>query len=547
MYPWPTVDIIVPSWWNGTLELINPGSKSDPSASVETPEAIPLIVVPFNSKSFTLSLLNTMVDKRLDRAKLLRDVVSLPNLIMQSSGALSPVYFLANRGGNFKNVSMNSITGTFSARDIIFAPNSKVSISIPQGDVILNTENHISTNLVSLYSATAPVVLDILLGPQPAPGVTSFLVGIWGINFRNLNTGDIFLSFQGVAAAVRIPDCVLTFPTTNIDTVGNVNPSGIVFTCKTKFTESSDALNPFLYNVILNYFGGTILLPYSFQLNVLVNNGIVSISNLMILPTNTSALPRPSANPNHLCAVGGNAASEYNTLTSSGFVPRATPIASADGPILISTPGSSVSPAVTFSCRAARSLSVGSHPYSYGHQPKPVTRLGRFPTMHQPSSTISYQDERANFQYLPDLSPEVKISHQDQRQIAFFARKVLNGSLDYLIINVFGSGANLPVSSCCYPSIFPDFFACVLLIIFLGLFYIYNEIHLHSHGSCNVIRSFLPRMWFHERITSCQHTNVNFRTATHLQSCNQCEPLQLRSRCYFEPKPVSTANFLQHR
>ena len=448
------MDIIVPSWWNGTLELVNPGSQSDQSASVESPEAIPLVVVPFNSKSINLLLLNTRIDKRFphgfEGTKLIREVVTMPNLIIQSSGALSPVYFLANRGGNFKNVSMNAITGTFSARDIIFAPNSKVSLSIPQGDVILITENCISTNLVSLYSATAPVVLDILPIQQPALGVTSFSVRLIGINFRNLIAGDIFLSFQGVAEAVRMPDCSLVIPTTMIDTVGSVDPIVITFSCKTKFTESSDALNPFLYNVILNYFGGMILLPYSFQLNVLVNNGIISISNLIILPTNTSALPRPSANPNHLCAVGGNTASSSNTLTSSGFVPKATPVAFVDQPILISTPGSSVNPFVSFSCRAARSLSVGSHPYSYGHQPKPVTQLGRFPTMHQPSSTISYQDDRANFHYLPDLSPEVKISHQDQRQIAFFARKVINGSLDYLIINVFGSGANLPVSSCLF-------------------------------------------------------------------------------------------------
>jgi hypothetical protein len=449
VYPWPTVDIIIPSWWTGTLELTNPGSVSDQSIALELPEAIPLIVLPFNSKSFTLPLLNPMIDKKWVRGKLYREVVSLPNLIIHSNDALSPVYFLANRGGLFRSISMFCVTGMFSSRDIIFAPASQVSLSIPQGDVILITENHIATNLVSLYSATAPVVTSISPILQPAAGITSFSVSIVGINFRNLNSGDIFLSFQGVAAAVHIPNCILnvTLPRTLINTVGSVDSITLVFSCQTKFTESSDALNPFLYNVILNYFGGPILLPYSFQLNVLVSNGIVSISNLMILPTKTSALPKTSANPNHLCAVGGNGVSDSNTLTSSGFVPTSTPVAFKDQPILISTPGSSVSPVVTFSCRAARSLSVGSHPYSYGNQPNPVTQLGRFPTMHQPSSTFTYEDQRANSDYLPDLSPEVQISHQEQRQIAFFVRKVLNGSLDYLIINVYGSGANLPVSS----------------------------------------------------------------------------------------------------
>jgi hypothetical protein len=71
---------------------------------------------------------------------------------------------------------------------------------------------------------------------------------------------------------------------------------------------------------------------------------------------------------------------------------------------------------------------------------------GTFPTMFRPSTKLTYFDSSdPDVKKLPDLSPEAKISEHDNDQIAFFARKIVNGTLDYLIINVFGSGANLPV------------------------------------------------------------------------------------------------------
>ena len=391
-----------------------------------------------------------MIDKELHRAVLQRSVVYLPNLIIKSTDPLAPVYFFGNRGGNYRNISMNAITGMFSARSISFAQGSKVSISIPQGDVILNTNNVITTNLVSLYSATAPVVLKFFPLQQPSTGVASFSVSLLGINFRNLNPGDITLSFRQVAPAAPIPDCGLSVPTNMINTVGSVKEVILVFLCITKFTHASNDEIPFLYHVFLNYFGGSSPLSHSFQVNVAVGSSIVTMSNLIMQPTNVSALPTPSVRPNNLCAVGAEAASLSNTLTSSGFVPTTNPVEFEDRPVLISFPDASLGPAMTFSCRAARSLSIGSHSYSFGNQPSPMSLLGKFPTMFQPSSTFTYQDSDTSDGNLPDVSPEAKISEHDQRQIAFFARKVLNGTLDYLIINVFGSGANLPVSCLSY-------------------------------------------------------------------------------------------------
>ena len=67
--------------------------------------------------------------------------------------------------------------------------------------------------------------------------------------------------------------------------------------------------------------------------------------------------------------------------------------------------------------------------------------------MFQPSNKFDYKTTVQTKSMLPDLSPEAKISDQDQANLAALARQVLNGTLDYLIINIFGSGANLPVSN----------------------------------------------------------------------------------------------------
>lgn len=77
-------------------------------------------------------------------------------------------------------------------------------------------------------------------------------------------------------------------------------------------------------------------------------------------------------------------------------------------------------------------------------------QTGTFPTMFHPSTELTYDDSStSDGKTLPDLSPEARISEHDHDQIAFFSRQVLNGTLDYLIINVFGAGANLPVRDGC--------------------------------------------------------------------------------------------------
>lgn len=374
VYPWPTVDLIIPEWWTGTLELINPGtghSLSQKLDSLDPPPSIPLVILPFNSKSSVLGRLNTRIDKN--------GFVSLPNLIIKAADSFSPIYFLGNRGGNYRSISVNAITGTFSGRQMLFAQGSSVSISIPQGDIILNTDNPITTDLVSLYSATRPVVLEIFPIQQVSAGVTTFQVSMIGINFRNLNPGDIALSFRHIVLDTPvIPDCRMTSPANMMNTLGSVNRTLLIFSCVTEFTQPSSHVQ---YNVFLKYFGGTMSLFRLFQVNVAMSNNIVTISHLLLLSTNTSSLPVPSASPNSMCAVGALANSPLNTLTTSGFVPSRTSVIFNNRSISMAYPGSSSGPAVTFSCQAARSLYLGSHPYSYGNKPDPQSLLGVPQTM----------------------------------------------------------------------------------------------------------------------------------------------------------------------
>ena len=67
--------------------------------------------------------------------------------------------------------------------------------------------------------------------------------------------------------------------------------------------------------------------------------------------------------------------------------------------------------------------------------------------MFQPSTKFSFDNIIQHGGNFPDMSPEAKIADEDTKNLITLAKRVLNGTLDYLIINVFGAGANLPVSS----------------------------------------------------------------------------------------------------
>jgi hypothetical protein len=380
IYPWPTIDLIVPSNWKGKLKFTNSARENTGNvATIKRPaESAPLIVLPFDAHSPVLHWLNTISDSQ---------AVSVPNLEIYSVDSFSPVYLLGIRGGKFKSITMNAVTGLFACRDIIFDMDSKVEVSLPKGDVILNTANPISTNLESLYSATAPVVVEILPIQQPTDVDSSFNISIDIFNFRNLKFGDVYLSLEAVGRAPQLQDCPLSkiqgvpvssFAGQLFDYRGLDSLSRFTFICRPRFTDSSSGQTPFVYNIILQYFGGTIRLPYSFQILVDIVNSVVKVSNLFIKSTNTSPLPTPSAFPNNLCAVGAREASSTNTITDQFFLtPRAPKYFYIDK-IYMHHPSNNRLSTTRFACNAARSLSLGSHRYSYGNQPS-AQKLGSTP------------------------------------------------------------------------------------------------------------------------------------------------------------------------
>ena len=359
VYPWPTIDLIIDSDWKGTLELINPTSASSINSLGKQPDPGPLIVVPFNSRSLVLNSLNLVAVSG----------VSIPKIKLFSTDSFSPIYFLGSRGGNFKSITFNAVSGLFVGRDVTFAKDSLVSINLPQGDVLLNTVSPISTNIETLYSSTAPTILD---AEVVFVGRTSFIVRLLTLNFRNLVPLDSFLTLQAMSPSPPIQECIKSSGLAVDDFRGISTPSNISFFCSPKFTEASTGENPFFYNMLLNYFGGSIPLPYIFQVNVDISNSAVAINNLFIKQSNLSVLPTPSALPNNLCAVGAQAASRQNTVTSSGFRPSTNPQNQA---IFIAFSNENL-PNVKVSCSSARSLYLGSHPYSDGRTPSPLTLLG---------------------------------------------------------------------------------------------------------------------------------------------------------------------------
>jgi hypothetical protein len=136
-------------------------------------------------------------------------------------------------------------------------------------------------------------------------------------------------------------------------------------------------------------------------------------------------------------------------------------------------------------------------------------QTGTFPTMFRPSTRFSYEDPNDyDGKLIPDLSPEAKISDHDVSEIAFFARQIMNRSLDYLIINVYGSGANLPVRDCCI-------FNVVFLLSdtrFVGFFHFYEQNDLHRNGSGDVM--LIIHLYFTDQFPIKCQERIDFLTAS---------------------------------
>jgi hypothetical protein len=372
VHPWPTIDLVIPSDWTGTLELNNPPPSSE---ELEEPEPAPFIFLPFDALSIHNNNLNVIADSK----------VSVPKLKLRGFSPNSPIYFLASRGGKFKDITVDAEAGLFVGRAFTFAKSSTVSVRLPRGDVLLNTVNPVSTDILSLYSATAPVVLSVNV--QLLNSSNFFIIEVLCLNVRSTvpDFGDVYLSFEPKTdSSPAIPNCLVKTPSPGIfDSRGVITAVSVPFQCNTRFLKASEQLNPFSYNIVLSYFGDSIPLNYEFRVNVDITNSVATLSNAFILSTNNSVLPTPSALPNNLCAVGAQAASSQNTLTSSGFTPLNyfvnRYLENNNFPISMSFSSSS-NPnfPVKFICREARSISLSSFQHSFGDEPD-ETLLGSNP------------------------------------------------------------------------------------------------------------------------------------------------------------------------
>ena len=103
------------------------------------------------------------------------------------------------------------------------------------------------------------------------------------------------------------------------------------------------------------------------------------------------------------------------------------------------------------------------------------------------------------------MSPEAKIADEDQKSLITLAKQVLNGTLDYLIINVFGAGANLPVSSIFDEDVLQFREAYLLLS---GLLYLHAQPGLHC-GRPSIVRAFYELYRFNYVFLSDTHLKLS--------------------------------------
>ena len=158
-------------------------------------------------------------------------------------------------------------------------------------------------------------------------------------------------------------------------------------------------------------------------------------------------------------------------------------------------------------------------------QAKHKTPAGKFPTMFQPSTKFSFNNIIQHGGNYPDMSPEAKIADEDTKNLITLAKRVLNGTLDYLIINVFGAGANLPVSSIFEEDVL-QFRAANLRLP--GLLYLHAQPCVHCVGP-SFVRAFYELFRFNYAVFS--DTSETFCTELKPLLLAFCQSLKLPSMC----------------
>ena len=427
IYAWPTIDIIVPSSWKGTL-IINNNNISSPNNPQKT------IIVPFNGYTQCTSFLYAT----------LCPGISLPSLSINAQSSSYPIFFNGFRGGQFRNVNMNSVSGTFVARGATFTQGSSVNVNIPMGDIIISANQQIKTTSDSLYAATPPVLST---STPPTVGIsssstTTLTISFTGSNFRNVVTGD----FQLI-----VPNGTCTPPSLTFALA--VPSQAITFSCDFSggITRTGSVSGPMLFS----YFGGNMLstkyiLSFSVVSSFSSSPGAASVYTIQSPSVAPSVNQRTSSGegcgllstaPGNVCAVAASTGSTQVSQYTKGQ------------PVVMSPANSNPSSgSFSFSSTAARSLTLGSYQFSIG------SPLSNYATPQQipesPYSTLVSSIAGCPIVYDPknpvtagqiaSRNPNYNIPYQEQLHLLDAVNQLYQGNVSFAIIKVNGAGANLP-------------------------------------------------------------------------------------------------------
>ena len=425
IYAYPTVDIIVPSDWTGTL-VINNNNES----SVYPQRTV---IIPFNGQTYcTLFLYATLCPG-----------ISLPSLSLNAQSAQYPIIFNGVRGGQFNNVNMNSVSGSFVARGAIFSSGSTVNVNIPMGDIIISANQKIETTVSSIYAATPPVVVSVTVTNPNIVSPTKLTISMTGSNFRNLVSGDFNLIVPNGTCALS----ALSTPLPGLV----VGDQTISFVCD--FSNGIQSTGSVTGPMLVSYFGGNLLstrYALSFSTSIGATKSILSASVAAISDPRSSsglgcgAASQPQNLPaGNICAVASQGTQVVPQFTSANA-----------GTVITMHPANS-NPSTnvfTFSSSAARSITLGSYQYSIGSplsdyatpQKNPndqyntlVKSIAACPIVYTPEDPVTSGQ-------IASSNPNYNIPYDEQQHLLFAVNQLLQGNVSFVVIKINGGGANLP-------------------------------------------------------------------------------------------------------
>lgn len=409
IYPYPTIDLIIPSDWKGRL-VINSNNQSSAHPH-------PTVIVPFQILGFFIGLYPQVTRS-----------IAIPSLSLNSPSADYPILFNGFRGGRYRNVNVDCVTGAFVARAAEFEPNSVVNVRLPMGDVIISANQQIQTTVGSMYAATPPFIESMA-----TPGVlqnAKLSFTLTGANFQGDRSGVNLIVPNGTC----LLDSSSPFPKLGL------SKTDVTFTCD--FSLGIRSSGPVAGPVLLSYFGGN-LMSTGYTLNFAASIGD---STSILSPSVTRSAGRrssgdgcashpPATAPRNVCAVAS---------ASSASVPLLLPGQQPDldrSVVLQSANNNAASGSFTFMASAARSISLGSYLYSTG---SPVSDYEKR-IQSIASCPISYEPLDASTSgRIASMNPNYNIPYEEQENLLRAVRLLDSNNVSFVVIKMKGSGSNLP-------------------------------------------------------------------------------------------------------